>query len=70
MGFNGSATYGFDDDDGGTFPTEPRHEPPSVGRIESIACPAPCDVSDRSTLAELDGFAYDLHAYFGRQEAA
>ncbi|ROR90142.1 hypothetical protein [Nocardioides aurantiacus] len=42
-------------DDGGTFPTEPRHEPPSVGRIESIACPAPCDVSDRGTLAEHAG---------------
>lgn len=47
-------------DDGGTFPTEPRHEPPSVGRIESIACPAPCDVSDRSTLAEHAGSFVEL----------
>lgn len=42
-------------DDGGSFPPEPRNDPPSIGRIETVACPAPCDVSDRSTLEEHAG---------------
>lgn len=42
-------------DEGGSFPPKPRNDPPTVGRIETHACPAPCAIADEASLEKYAG---------------
>ena len=42
-------------DDGGSFPPQPRHDPPSYASVELTRCPAPCAIASRQQLRPYAG---------------